>query len=764
MKLRSLALTNYRRHADTRIELPDGVTALLGRNGSGKSTLLEALGFALFGVGATRTGKDLLRWDDAAPGDPVRVVAELELGGEALHVVRELRGKALTPSASLRVDGTVLVPAGTGSNDAVTQAIQKRLGMDRDAFYATVVARQKELARLGDLGPTERKRLILGMLGVDALDRAIHTARAKRREAETRVDTLRTEIPDTKALKAQHAEAAKAHTDAEAAIVRCEATWKDAKQALREATRARDDAEAQHESRRKAQTCRDQAARDRSAAARRVEDLQEQVAAAEAAAAKAASLGDTDQRLRDTRAALETARRAQEAAARLDALQRRLQRVQVPPAANGALKTLRDELEALDAESRRVGEDLAVLRSSRADLESRLRRIADLGEDTPCPTCQRPLQDHLPALRAGLQGDLDSRREALTTAQERHHDLTAQRKQKADALAKAEARQKERAEREAERRHLQAQVDELLPQVPDGGPPDPAPLQRAAQAAEADHQKRVQADALGNNLATHKARHQAAVQDEASAAKAVAEADESLARLPDTGPALEAAKKAHAGALETERTTERRLLEARHAAQTQDRTVQDLQRRMDEAEARRKRLQGLEEEARYWGALAGGRGHGLLESFKDHLVARIGPAVSQEASRLLAAFTAGRYTEVLLDPEYRLFVADGGVPYTLDRFSGGESDLVHLALRLAVSRLLLERSGGAELRFLALDEVFGSLDEERRHSVLGALQELGGLYSQVLLVTHQEALRDALDAVLRVEERDGCAVVSLHKG
>lgn len=764
MKLRALTLRNYRRHADTRIEFPDGVTALLGRNGSGKSTLLEALGFALFGVSATRTGKDLLRWDEAAPGDDVRVTADLELGGEALHVVRELRGKNLTPSASLTVDGTAIVPAGTGSNDAVTQALRDRLGMDRDAFYATVVARQKELARLGDLGPTERKRLILGMLGVDALDRAIRDARSKRRESKTRVDTLRAEIPDTKALQNEHAEAAQAHKDAQAAIAAHETAWKDAQAALATAREALTQAETAHEQRRTVETRREQAARDRSAAGKRVEDLAERVAAAESAAAKAKALGATEARVQGARQALEAARQAQDAQARLAALRRRLDRLEVPPDANGALQTRKDELAALEAESRRTGEDLAVLRSSKAELQQRLRRIADLGEEATCPTCQRPLEDHLPALRTGLEGDLQERRQALADAEARHKDVEARRRKAAQALAAAEQQDKRRAAAEAERKQLQQQVAELTPRVPQEGAPEPAPLEAALKEAEAAHQERVQAEALAKDRDALQARHAAARKDHEAATHAVAEADEALARLPDTGPALATAKAGHDRTATTEREAERRLVEARHAADTAARTVQDLDRRLEEARGRRKRLKALEEEARYWAALAGGRGRGLLEAFKDHLVARIGPAVSQEASRLLAAFTGGRYTEVLLDPEYRLFVADGGVHYTLDRFSGGESDLVHLALRLAVSRLLLERSGGAELRFLALDEVFGSLDEERRHSVLGALQELGGLYSQVLLVTHQEALRDALDAVLRVEEQDGRAVVSLHKG
>src|SRR5260221_2042451 len=140
MRVRRVGLRTFRRYRDADVELPDGVTALLGPNGAGKSTLLEALGFALFGSSAIRTSRELLRLEGAAPADPVEVEAELELGGQAIRIVRELRGKALTPQATLEVDGVVVVPPGAGSSDAATGAIVKRLGLDREAFFTTIRA------------------------------------------------------------------------------------------------------------------------------------------------------------------------------------------------------------------------------------------------------------------------------------------------------------------------------------------------------------------------------------------------------------------------------------------------------------------------------------------------------------------------------------------------------------------------------------------------------------------------------------------------
>jgi exonuclease SbcC len=52
---------------------------------------------------------------------------------------------------------------------------------------------------------------------------------------------------------------------------------------------------------------------------------------------------------------------------------------------------------------------------------------------------------------------------------------------------------------------------------------------------------------------------------------------------------------------------------------------------------------------------------------------------------------------------------------------------------------------------LVLDEVFGSLDESRRDSVLSLLQNLKGAFPQILLITHIETIHDMVDRCIWVE-------------
>jgi exonuclease SbcC len=92
--------------------------------------------------------------------------------------------------------------------------------------------------------------------------------------------------------------------------------------------------------------------------------------------------------------------------------------------------------------------------------------------------------------------------------------------------------------------------------------------------------------------------------------------------------------------------------------------------------------------------------------------------------------------------------------------SGGEEDIANLVLRLAISQMIAERAGHP-LNVLILDEVFGSLDVERRDNVIQLLHGLTGRFEQVILITHIESIRDGLDHVVRCsfDERTGASVV-----
>jgi exonuclease SbcC len=64
--------------------------------------------------------------------------------------------------------------------------------------------------------------------------------------------------------------------------------------------------------------------------------------------------------------------------------------------------------------------------------------------------------------------------------------------------------------------------------------------------------------------------------------------------------------------------------------------------------------------------------------------------------------------------------------------------------------MIAERAG-QPLSLLILDEIFGSLDEQRREAVVDLLRNLGDRFPQVILITHIEAVREGFDRVIRLE-------------
>ena len=123
------------------------------------------------------------------------------------------------------------------------------------------------------------------------------------------------------------------------------------------------------------------------------------------------------------------------------------------------------------------------------------------------------------------------------------------------------------------------------------------------------------------------------------------------------------------------------------------------------------------------------------------------PDLSELASGFLRDLSTGRYTDFELDEDYVATIVDDGEPQPV--ISGGEEDIANLALRLAISQMIAERAG-QPLSMLVLDEIFGSLDEERRGAVLDLLRNLADRFPQVILVTHIESVRDGFDRVIRL--------------
>ena len=127
--------------------------------------------------------------------------------------------------------------------------------------------------------------------------------------------------------------------------------------------------------------------------------------------------------------------------------------------------------------------------------------------------------------------------------------------------------------------------------------------------------------------------------------------------------------------------------------------------------------------------------------FSVALAARIQPKLGEYASDLIERMSNGRYNRLAFDTNYTPALYDGDLEkFPVEKFSGGERDIAALAARIALSQLLAAR-GGHEIGFMVLDEVFGSLDTERRTLVLEALAAMGDIVPQLFIISHVDDVR-----------------------
>jgi len=172
----------------------------MGPNGAGKSTLIEAVAWALYGnKSECRNGREGIKRSGAGPHEECSVELEFELGGAQYRLKRSLKGKDLKAEAELTAGGDVIAR----SERAVSQKVEEILGMDYQAFFISVFAKQKDLSALSVLTPGERKKLVMRMLQLDVLQDILDDIRRDGREGRLLLQSYNERLltPDRRSRK-----------------------------------------------------------------------------------------------------------------------------------------------------------------------------------------------------------------------------------------------------------------------------------------------------------------------------------------------------------------------------------------------------------------------------------------------------------------------------------------------------------------------------------------------------------------------------------
>jgi exonuclease SbcC len=235
----------------------------------------------------------------------------------------------------------------------------------------------------------------------------------------------------------------------------------------------------------------------------------------------------------------------------------------------------------------------------------------------------------------------------------------------------------------------------------------------------------------------------AEVAQRAAAVEALAGKTQSLAEARERVEALANELQEAQGTLSELSQTQVRLKKDLETAETALRSARREQRRLRAAQLGMRTVK----------VAAEGLGEYALEAQRRAI-----PRLETETAELLARLSGGAYNDVKLDDRAALTLLDAGEHRPLERFSGGEQDMAHLCLRLALSRTFAA-SRGTDPGMIILDEVFGSQDLERRGTLLEYLGRLEDEFEQVFVISHFDDVTAASDVQFEVRKTSGVSEI-----
>ncbi|BCW95855.1 MAG: hypothetical protein KatS3mg018_1337 [Fimbriimonadales bacterium] len=410
------------------------------------------------------------------------------------------------------------------------------------------------------------------------------------------------------------------------------------------------------------------------------------------------------------------------------------------------LRELQKQLRALESEPREahaMREQLAQQQQARENAQqelahrnAQLRQLEnELHQASALQRQQRALERDLaqipaydPQEEARVQAELDALQDALRQA----HALEVE-------LRRLPAVERELQQIEHELRRIETELADL----PEGYDPDlHTALREEAEQLRPLYEESLQLAPIIRQRDALRAQIEEAKAAQQTIAERLAQLEAQLEQLGYSEQAYQHAADAYQQAEAHVNAHERALaaLRAEHASQTALR--EQLRAQLERLRELQRALREQEHQLRMHSLL-----RKAMQEFRIDLNTRLRPTLAALATEFLSALTNGRYTELEIDEEYRFTLLDEGLRKAV--ISGGEEDIVNLSLRLALARLITERAG-QPMSLLILDEVFASLDAERRHSVMELLNNLRTWFDQILVISHFEEINEAADRCLRV--------------
>ncbi len=797
MRLIALKMENFRQHCNSHIDFSDGITIINGANGSGKSTVLEAICWAIYGNDAARGTKDSIKWNKAKARTKVLVEVVFQLEKEIYKVKRYL------DKAEVYL-GEADVPI-VNSQTEVTKYLVEKIGMTKNEFFNTYFTGQKELLFLSNVkSAKERRNFISKVLSYEKVGDALKKIREDKNNLKREIEGFKQGLQDVQVIEEEKKKHQDALNNSKKQLEAVQKEFTDVSKQLAEI-------EPEWEKSKKVKEEFDKLTREQEATGQKLRYINENLKKLnleykdlEEKNKKYTELKEYEPKYKDIEKQLKEQEKLQaheitkqKLISKLEGLKKeskklndelnavivsgktKKEQVEKIPDLKKEIELINKKIQDMAAKQQATMREKEVLISQKqkelAKINKQQKLIEDKGEGGACPTCERPLKDEYKKVISDfeinkiaidneiktLTKGLNHLKNNLAGTDELTNDKKQKEKQYSDFIKiqgeyKAEQERYKKVKKELDLNKSEAEKDQMaLNDLPSGYDKDL--MEKLRAEIKPLREKYEQLISLKSAVAKIEPVKKDLTDQQKSMEEAqkLSDANEVSIKKLEFSPdhfrqAEEKFLKVKDGFYNAKNSIVKSEAEVKNVQNNLNNCLKQEQEHKEKLEA----IKNKETEHNYLIELDRFYGE-FLEKLNN--LAR--PELSYIASEFLKELTDDRYSELELNDKYEVNLYDEGEVKPV--ISGGEEDIANLCLRLAISKMIAQRTGRS-LSLLILDEVFGSLDENRRNNVVNLLNKLSHSFEQVILITHIEDIKESIDNVIKVEydEEQGCSIVN----
>jgi|GEM_PF-3537347 len=788
MKITEIHLIRFKRFGRVDIVIPDDAEfiCITGPNGSGKSTSLNSVEFALYGVSGGLSADHIVS-SFAEPGERCEVGLEFTHSGHKFNILRTFKkGKSIQHDAVIKCDGEVRA---TGVS-AVEAEVIRTIGLTAKDFNMVVYSKQDDLRAITDITPGKREEWFRKGFDLDFIKTASEKILKERIKAtEQAIATLQGELAAlSRQDPAELGQTKKDLADLSEAIFTLKAQEQEQQAARAAFATQKQEYDLKTVQQSKLVDQHNGLLFDIDTIRKRIETLgvqlgsltvdTEELARLEKAADEIPQARLDVEGYRTKKAEAERINTEEKAALREEAnIRERRDRVQ----ANLAdLETSEKEREDLYAKVRvalcllededvdngvaeyqkRTTEKIAYLnaeartnRGVQDKIRKSLESIRDIGPEGTCPTCLQKLGEHFGTVEADYlaqlneavdeEHDIDAKLDTALHESQKIPDLKPildRIKQISTALGYRENLQNEREDLNKGILNVTQRIGDLIEEYwkvryneeDHLACKDNLVKLEAAQTQYTELTKRS-AEPAGIRAQVAELNSQITTKNATRAeVKAVIDANPIILtegprlthEIENLDISLKNITQDLATSIEREKTLTQKVTDLEIAAASIGTVEQQLATLNEELE-----VLALTRSA--------------ISDYVLYIMQVMRSAIETESSAILSGITEGKYSQVIVDEGFNILIREGDKDYALDRYSGGEQDVIALSLRMALSNIIPKLHGVHETFPFLIDEGLSSLDPERKENTVRAMRQQAKRCGQVFNNTHdQEVVGD----------------------